>query len=125
MEYSQVIKLFGLLASVFGVAGFAYQLWRKSKELSELKEKKEEVEKEKEKIISEKEEYRETIEETKEVISDLQDAVVREGMENHGMNDMLNRLEDAILPYEERILSKISRLQTSIVHDEEEEYDVC
>lgn len=95
-----VTEILGPWGAVLGVATGLAWMYKKKKNIEE----------EKNTLEKEKKEYKDTIEDTRDIIVDLQSAV--ENGDDKQLSNVLDRLEKAILPKDDQILSKLDRLQT-------------
>lgn len=113
LQQKEILASIG--TAVLSVIWLVYKYYIKYIEASQLRSEKQEIESKREQLNKEKESYEKQIEQTKEVIQDLNQCVRNGHIDEHKLNEILDRLEEAILPENERVLSKLDRIKYEVI----------
>lgn len=111
--------IIGVSAGILGIAAFLHQLWQKRKQSEELRQEKQKLVEERDTLKEKKDEYEDTIQSTRDIIKDLQTSVNNGSVDKKSISDILDRLEQTVLPKEDQVLSKLDRLQTQLTDEKD------
>lgn len=109
-----VTTIIGVGSGVAGIVMFLYQVCKKRKLVQSLEQEKQELKKEREELKVEKDEYEKIVDDVKTIIQDMQSSVNNGRVNEKQLMETLNKLEKTVLPKQDIILSKLSRIQNQI-----------
>lgn len=106
------------IGSIAPLAGLVFKYYRKNKglkvERGQIKQEREELEQKKQELLENIEEKEQTIEDVREAISTLAKITQGEETDDEKLKDVLDNLEQTVLPTEQQLLSRQNRLRTQL-----------